>query len=375
MTKYCSFFVKGLSCPNNDCLYLHKLAGEGDCCKKIEGGVKYISKVSPEGIIDHIISKNKEFWKINNKAKMNPIPTERSFPGLSSAWRKIRGYCKQRGISFTEKEKEKTKIVKVSTKTEKKSTSHLIKTSKWSHEEELPIFSRRNVFGDDDDSEEEEILDPLPLKKTTSVRVDYVSKKKDVFISKSGIDFTKKEKSCKEDKGTVEQVFTPQGKDKHVLSGFGSPKSELNNQTSVHAKNKTDKRENANQKTLDTQSKLFSNTGETEIEDEIEQVFDQNSSEYTELDKKIFSLLGKSYNRLKKEESEIDKRDHSLSVSSKKDIEDHCQHIKKVIDNFLKPNKELLSAKREEKAKVKEKENDTHFRLFGQSYKIQINRH
>lgn len=35
MTKYCSFFIKSTSCPNGDCLYLHKLAHEEDCCSKV----------------------------------------------------------------------------------------------------------------------------------------------------------------------------------------------------------------------------------------------------------------------------------------------------------------------------------------------------
>jgi CCR4-NOT transcription complex subunit 4 len=35
MTKYCSYFIKGLSCQNSDCLYLHTPADEGDCFSKV----------------------------------------------------------------------------------------------------------------------------------------------------------------------------------------------------------------------------------------------------------------------------------------------------------------------------------------------------
>ena len=136
-------------------------------------------------------------------------------------------------------------------------------------------------------------------------------------------------------------------------------------------KEKAEKIDNANQKTLDTQLQPLSNTGETDIVSEIEQVLDRNSSEYTELDKKIFNLLGKSYYRLKKEESEIVKRGQSLSVNSKTEMRTRCTDIKKIIDNFLKPNEELLSAKSQEET---EKPNNTHFRLFGQSYTIHISK-
>ena len=368
MTKYCSFFVKGLSCPNDDCLYLHKFACDGDCFNKEEGNpAKYVLKVGQYGIIEHIISKNKEFWKIGNKARIERDFNAMSLPGLSCAWRKIRSYCKEKGIAFGEKER--TKVVKASTKTEKKAIPNIIKTSKWSHEEELPIFPKRNAFKDEEEEEEEEELVTVTLKKTTSVRQNYETKKKDIFISKSNIDFTKKDKTDMINRTAAEQVYTPRRKDKQIITGFGSPKSEYNNKTSIHAKDKTEKTNEANQKTLDTQLQPLSRTGETDIVSEIEQVLDKNSSEYTELDKKIFSLLGRSYYRLKKEESEIVKRGQSLSVNSRTEMRTRCTDIKKIIDNFLKPNEELLSAKSQEET---EKPNNTHFRLFGQSYTIHM---
>lgn len=33
-TKYCSFFLKGIPCTNNDCLFLHKIADESDIIKR-----------------------------------------------------------------------------------------------------------------------------------------------------------------------------------------------------------------------------------------------------------------------------------------------------------------------------------------------------
>jgi CCR4-NOT transcription complex subunit 4 len=35
MTKYCSYFIKGISCQNNECLYLHTPANEDDCYSKV----------------------------------------------------------------------------------------------------------------------------------------------------------------------------------------------------------------------------------------------------------------------------------------------------------------------------------------------------
>ena len=35
MTKYCSYFIKNMSCQNSDCLYLHTLASDDDCFSKV----------------------------------------------------------------------------------------------------------------------------------------------------------------------------------------------------------------------------------------------------------------------------------------------------------------------------------------------------
>ena len=35
MTKYCSYFSKGIACPNKECLYLHTAANEADCYNKV----------------------------------------------------------------------------------------------------------------------------------------------------------------------------------------------------------------------------------------------------------------------------------------------------------------------------------------------------
>lgn len=34
-TKYCTFFLKNLDCPNKDCLYLHYLADDNDIIQRV----------------------------------------------------------------------------------------------------------------------------------------------------------------------------------------------------------------------------------------------------------------------------------------------------------------------------------------------------
>lgn len=36
MTKYCTYFIKGVECPNSDCLFLHSLAQPSECHSKVQ---------------------------------------------------------------------------------------------------------------------------------------------------------------------------------------------------------------------------------------------------------------------------------------------------------------------------------------------------
>ena len=92
MTKYCSFFLRKIQCPNSDCLYLHEVARERDCYNKDENfSTRNILKVDQMGIIDHVLKINPNFVeKKEDFEKYNRDPT--LFPNINTAIRKIKNY-------------------------------------------------------------------------------------------------------------------------------------------------------------------------------------------------------------------------------------------------------------------------------------------
>jgi hypothetical protein len=364
MTKYCSFFIKSLPCPNDDCLYLHKMAAEKDSFSKEEGNpAKYVQKVSHRDIVEYIIASNKDFWKLG-KANKEKVGGGFSFPSPYTSWRKIRSYCRERDIPY---EEIKETVVKreVEVKVEKKKSVQPVKlliTSKWSNEEELPIFPLRNAF-----ETEEEILNPVGLEKSTSVRVDVRDREEDRELSRSNIDYAKKEDTAIVIEKTV-PVFTPKQKNKEKRELY-SPQHERN-LTSIVSREKggeasPDKllKGLAQEQTRDTHSNI-QNTEEEEITSEMEEVLERLSGEYSELDRQIMRGLNKSYFRLKKEESRFpEEKSHSESAT---EMKTKCTDIRNIIDHFLKPNTELLA--KQEPHTDQSDYNEGHFRLFGQSY-------
>ena len=357
MTKYCSFFIKNLTCPNDDCLYLHKLAAEKDSFNKEEGNpARYVQKVRHRDIIEYVIANNKDFWKLGI-AKANKLGGGFSFPGPQTSWNKIKTYCRERGIPYDEpKESPKKKLAVAQVKKPAK----LLTTSKWSNEEELPIFPLRNVF-----EMEENVLNPIPLEKSTSVRVNVRDREKTKELTRSDVDNVQQDQI--EMKKTKQTSFTPKYKEKRECF---SPQLKRNN-TSIESKGKEMRvspekpsKKLAQEQTRDTQS-YIPNTEEEEITSEMEEVLERQSDEYSELDRQIMKGLNKSYFKLKKEESRF-LEDKSLSDSSK-EMRTKCTDIKNIIDNFLKPNTELLT---KQKPQQKAIQNDGSFRLFGQSYTL-----
>lgn len=381
MTKYCSFFVKNLTCPNDDCLYLHKYANNYDCFNKDEGNpARHALKISQDDIIYHIINNNKEFWGIRRDGQNERGSGGFGFPSVNSAWRKIKAYCKEHGIAYQIKV-EKVKQSNPSIKKEKKVGSHLITTSKWESEDELPIFPPKNEFDNGYD-----LSTPVALEKSTSVKQDYELRTKiDKSISKSNIDFVKKDKEdfvyCN-NKTSGRQPYTPKHSEqsKADKNHFKSPKS-ARNKTSIDTTQKTtekNKRKDSdylglvNTETQDTGNNFNSNTeDEPAVKSEIEQILDGKPEEYSNLDKQIMLRLNSSYVKLKKKESVDPDPDQTDTVTYKIQTRTKCTDIKKIIDDFLKPDEELLSLKSRSLAKSEE---DNHFRLFGQAYRIHIPR-
>ena len=364
MTKYCSFFIKNTTCPNEDCLYLHKMAAEKDSFSKEEGNpAKYVQKVSHRDIVEYIIASNKDFWKLS-KPKTDKKGSGFSFPGPLISWRKIKNYCREMGIPYDEP-KEIKKIKTTSRKAEKKpdKPDKLLITSKWSNEEELPIFPLRNVF-----ETEEEVLNPVGLEKSTSVRVNVRDREEDKELSRSNIDFAKKGNADMVMENAV-PVFTPKQKNTEKRELF-SPQLERSKTTIVSrekgGRSTQDKLLSEPQKepTRDTQSQS-PDSEEEEIKSEMEVVLERLSGEYSELDKQIMKGLNKSYFKLKKEESRfVETKSHSDSA---KEMRTKCTDIRNIIDNFLKPNTELLTKQEPQQKAI---HNDGSFRLFGQSYTL-----
>ena len=348
MTKYCSFFIKNTPCPNEDCLYLHKLAAEKDSFSKEEGNpAKYVQKVSQRDIIEYVIASNKDFWKLA-RAGPEKLGVGFAFPGPQVSWAKIRRYCRERSIPYTEPREVVPKKV-APAKVEKKE-NRLI-TSKWSQEEELPIFPLKNAF------ESEEELAPVGLEKSTSVRVDVV-RTEGLELSRSNVDYIQAERP----------VFTPKQRARREVF---SPKSERNT-TSIGSRNdggRASPDKLAQEQTRDTTSHIP--PAEEEITSEMEEVLERLSGEYSELDRQIMQGLNKSYFRLKMQESRLfAEKSHSESA---REMRTKCTDIRNIIDQFLQPNTALLAQPRPRQTQTQPQphtHNGGPFRLFGQSYTL-----
>ena len=104
----------------------------------------------------------------------------------------------------------------------------------------------------------------------------------------------------------------------------------------------------------------------------IDQILKQKSDEYSELDKQILYRLNSSYLKLAKTESRTRFASDSILVNDDStELTKKCDDIKKMINTFLQPNTEILTAKNSE---VTKDEDNKQFKLFGQSYYIHIPR-
>ena len=110
--RYCTFFLKGQSCPNRDCLYLHKKAKESDCFPKVGFaltskelvGNKAIFREQQQSVLGHLSKYATSIYK------MRPKHSKVTFPNVAEAIEKLKIYCKDQGIEVTAKTKTVTTI-------------------------------------------------------------------------------------------------------------------------------------------------------------------------------------------------------------------------------------------------------------------------
>jgi hypothetical protein len=83
-TKYCSYFLKNLDCPNKDCLYLHSVAPEGDIISKDDMNNKNVfqeqQKIAIE--VSNILNKDVQ-KKLKQQTKKKTV-----FPSIDSIFSK-----------------------------------------------------------------------------------------------------------------------------------------------------------------------------------------------------------------------------------------------------------------------------------------------
>lgn len=373
MTKYCSFFIKNLPCPNDDCLYLHKTAKESDCFSKDEGNsTKNLLKISHSGTMQFLTS-TKDFSKIfNNKS----IGSE--FPTLKAVEKMVIAYCAENGIYYEEKDQKKNSK---SAKNEKKvlgtGTAHIVTACKWGNDD-LPSFNlRSNCINNTQNN--------LILTKSMSVQQPVVVKETTVLYSKDNISKVNLSGVSQPDKDRVLASTLNPSETLKQSKREKSHDSAAINRTSIDNQSKDPKsrkdsevidtcyKDTATTKSmLNPENNSEDHSNDNILEINIDQILEQKSDEYSELDRQILYRLNSSYLKLAKTESRIrPATEPVLTNENNIEVNKKCEGIKMMISTFLQPNTEILTSK---SVQSKQDNDDKQFKLFGQSYYIHIPR-
>lgn len=344
MTKYCSFFLRKIQCPNSDCLYLHEVARERDCYNKDENfSTRNILKVDQMGIIDHVLKINPNFVKKKEDfEKFNKEPT--IFPNINTAIRKIKNYY-EKNIKKIEIKKV-VKNVKTSKKAKKICSKNKIKNfniQKWDEEEDsIPeLFSPlKNEISDNQ-------FDEKP---------DFLFKSNDFKENELYNSNEKKNNAIIKNSQQFENFLTKEDKKNTNL------KSKKTKKISKIKKVEKKLSENENDSTMDTKDEMIKN--ENSLNKKIEEILKKNEKDFTNMDKLILKSLNKSYIRLQRKKSRYKfVNENNLNLESSND---RFLNIKNLINKFLGKDLEFLIKKND--VKKKDINKDENFRLFGQTY-------
>lgn len=373
MTKYCSFFIKNLSCPNDDCLYLHRMAKDSDCFNKDQGGPnKDLKHTSKSSTIQFLISSDCEFWKVFAYNKFGC-----QFPSLKTVEKMVSKYCRENGIPYEANEvKKNAKSVKNEKKQGDGSTAHIVHVCKWNNDDTSAISVKSGIEGQG--------LHGLALTKSISVQQPKRNKAKEPDAS-TNLHFNKIKKSGQShrDNHTVGNSVAEhnsgsiqQNHEQSMDSGFINKTSIDNQSKGPKSRKNSEALDIVNRDTAITRSVLNQEnnsqdqSGDNILETNIEQVLEQKSEEYSQLDRQIIYRLNSSYTKLAKAEHQPRFPDDTVLVNDDStEVTKKCDDIKKMISTFLQPNTEILTARGVEH---KAEGEGNQFKLFGQAYYIHI---
>lgn len=372
MTKYCSFFIKNISCPNDDCLYLHKIAKETDCFNKEEGNLaKNLLKNSREGTLQFLVNNNNEPFRLFSNKNIGS-----QFPSNKVVEKIVVTYCKTHNILYENKEEKiNVKAVKCEKKAVGNTKTNITNVCKWD-DDEFSVFNEKNEM-------ENNTSKDLNLNKPTSV--DQSKVRQTCGCVPSNQSNNKCNKITAGNKENSESIKDSPAKslqnkfynDPEPMLDF-SPMKKISIENTFKEKSRKNSRidvslnkETGATKSLFDQENLSEeHSNDYELEINIEQILGQKSEEYSELDRQILYRLNSSYVKFAKTESRTQFTSDSVLVNiDSTELTKKCEDIKKMINTFLQPNTNILTAKNEEHAKEND---DKQFKLFGQSYYIHI---